>query len=236
MPVGPLRPGLDGREHRGVEDAAELGALAVVAAGLRRLEPGVVDPARDRLDLAAERRDPPAVDHVGRHDLEVDDGARRHVQRLDRPRAVRVVELPVVLVALDGDVDRVGRGRRGADVRELVEDEAGDDREDHDREHRPDQLEPRVPVHLRALDRARAAAAPVLDDEDDEQRLDEDEDGRREAEDEPVGVLDVGCVRRGRRDRAEAAVSGCSDACRRERDQHGENEGRQLAAHPPGIL
>ena len=34
----------------------------------------------------------------------------------------------------------------------------------------------------------------------------------------------------------EAAVSGCGNACRRERDKHGENEGRQLAAHPPGIL
>ena len=87
-----------------------------------------------------------------------------------------------------------------------------------------------------ALDRARTAAAPVLQDEDDEQRLDEDEDRRREAEDEVVGALDMGRVRRRRRDRREAAVRSCGDACRRERDKHGENDGRQLATHPPGIL
>ena len=57
-------------------------------------------------------------------------------------------------MALDRDVDRVGGGRSGRDVRELVEDEARDDREDHDRAGRPHQLEPRVPVHLRAFDRA----------------------------------------------------------------------------------
>ena len=36
-----------------------------------------------------------------------------------------------------------------------------------------------------------AAAAPVLPDEDDEHRLDENEDRGREAEDEVVDVLDV---------------------------------------------
>ncbi len=46
------------------QDPAELGALAVVRADLVGLEPGVVDTPRDRVDLAAERRDPPAVDDV----------------------------------------------------------------------------------------------------------------------------------------------------------------------------
>ena len=239
MLVGLLRLRPDDRVHRGVERAAELGALTFEAALFRRLEPRVVGAARDRLDLAAERRDPPAVDHVRRHDLEIDHGAGRDVQRPDRAglvRRVRVVELPVELVALDRDVDRVGRGGRGGDAGQLVEDEARDDGEDHDRECGPDQLEPRVPVNLRSLDLAAAAAAPVLPDEDDEQRLDEDEDGRREAEDEEVGVSDVRRVRGGGRDRSEAAVPGCSDASRRKREQHGENEGRQPAAQPEGIL
>src|SRR5204863_3428327 len=121
VPVGPLRVGLDSRAHGSVEYAAELSTLAVVAPGRVRPEPEVVDPARDRLDLAAERRDPPAVDDVRRHDLEVYDRAHGDVERPDRTRLVRgvgVVELPVVLVALDRDVDRLGRGRRGADGRE----------------------------------------------------------------------------------------------------------------------
>src|SRR5205085_7113489 len=53
--VGLLRLGLDGRPHRGVEDAAQLGALALPAPLPPRAEPGVVDPAGDRLDLPAER-------------------------------------------------------------------------------------------------------------------------------------------------------------------------------------
>src|SRR3954469_1096052 len=228
--VGPPGPCLHGRGHRGVEGTAELGALALIAARIR-LEPGVVRPAGDRLDLAAECRDPPAVDHVRRDDLEVDDRAGGDVERPDRARAVRIVVLPVVLVAFDRDVDRVGRGRRGVDVRQLVEDEAGNDREDHDREDRPDQLETGVPVDLRPLDRARASAAPVLPDEDHEQRLDEQEDRCGEAEDEVVRVPDVNRVRRGRVYGCESAVPSCSNAGRREREQYGEDERRQLTAH-----
>ena len=53
------------RGHRRVVEAAQLRALADVRALLVGLEPGVVRDARDRLDLAAELRDPPAVDDVG---------------------------------------------------------------------------------------------------------------------------------------------------------------------------
>src|SRR5438094_3785356 len=52
------------RAHRLVERAAELGALADVRAGTVGLEPGVVRLSRDRVGLAAELRDPPAVIHI----------------------------------------------------------------------------------------------------------------------------------------------------------------------------
>jgi hypothetical protein len=47
-----------------VLDAAQLGALAVVDALLVGPEPGLVDDAGDRVDLAAEAGDPPGVDDV----------------------------------------------------------------------------------------------------------------------------------------------------------------------------
>src|SRR5438067_1616503 len=110
-----LRLGHDRREHRRVIDAAELRALALVAAGLIRLEPEVVRVAWDGLNLAAERRDPPAVDDVRRDHIEIDDGTGRHVQRTDRASPSRVVELPVVLMALDRDVNRIAGSRRVVD-------------------------------------------------------------------------------------------------------------------------
>src|SRR5439155_14347519 len=47
--------------HRRVLDAAELRALAGVHTDLHRLEPGRVRPARNRVDLSPQLRDPPAV-------------------------------------------------------------------------------------------------------------------------------------------------------------------------------
>src|SRR3954447_25490421 len=52
------------RVHRLVIQAAELRALPVVRAGTVGFEPDVVRPARNRLDLPAELRDPPAVHDV----------------------------------------------------------------------------------------------------------------------------------------------------------------------------
>jgi hypothetical protein len=49
-------------------------------------------------------------------------------------------------------------------------------------------------------------------------------------------VLRVARVRRGGPHGREAAVRSCGDAGCREREQHGEDKVRQLAAHPPGIL
>src|SRR3954471_11825373 len=70
----------DGRLHLRVERPAELGALALVASPPLRLEPRVVDAARDRLDLALQLRDPPAVHDVRRDHPQLDLRAQRHVQ------------------------------------------------------------------------------------------------------------------------------------------------------------
>src|SRR5690349_21225185 len=64
------RDGVHLGEHVGVVVAAELRALALVDAGLRDLEPGVVVVAGDRVGLSAELGDPPRVGHVRRVDLQ----------------------------------------------------------------------------------------------------------------------------------------------------------------------
>ena len=68
----------DAREHVGVVAPAQLGALALVGAGLRGLEPGLVDVAGDGVHLAAERGDPPRVGDVVGGDVERDGHADRH--------------------------------------------------------------------------------------------------------------------------------------------------------------
>ena len=70
--------------HERVLRAAELGALSGEQAGTVGLEPRVVRPAGDGVDLAAERGDPPAVDHVGGDDLDVHDLVRRDDHVVDR--------------------------------------------------------------------------------------------------------------------------------------------------------
>src|SRR5207253_4304981 len=95
----------------------------------------------------------------------------------------------------------------------------------------PDQLGARVPVDLEALDVAAAAAAPVLDDEEDQRALDEDEDERREAEDHVVGVVDPVGVRRVRVRWGEASVRGHRDSGREKRQNAREKEEKELPAH-----
>src|SRR5262249_25734615 len=73
------RDGLHRGSHRRVLDPAELCALSRERPRLVHLEPGVVRMAGDGVDLAAERRNPPAVDHVvgRRADVEPDRPADR---------------------------------------------------------------------------------------------------------------------------------------------------------------
>src|SRR5581483_1247345 len=211
-----------------------------IEAGAADLEPRVVRPAGDRVDLPAEGGDPPAVCDVGRDDVEPHDLVHRDDELVDRDAAARVVELPVELVRLDPDAEllRAGGCRRNVlDPGQLVEDERGDRGQDQHRPGRPRELEVRVAADLRPLDVAPASAVAETDDEDDERYLDEDEDERREPEDQPVGVGDPVCVRRPRRGRLEAAAGGCRRARDDERDpEGGEQDGasRDGTAHGRG--
>src|SRR5437764_1217806 len=85
------------REHPLVEETAELRALAVVRADPVGLVPDVVRAPGDRVGLAPELRDPPAVVDVLGVDRELHDLADRQVQLVDRGGAVRIRELPVEL-------------------------------------------------------------------------------------------------------------------------------------------
>src|SRR5438034_997764 len=72
------------REHPLVVEAAELGALALVRSDRLRLVPRRVDPAGDRVRLAAELRDPPALSNVRRGDRNVRGPVRRALRPLPR--------------------------------------------------------------------------------------------------------------------------------------------------------
>ena len=163
---------LDGGEHLGVVEAAELGALALEDAGALRLEPGLVDPARDCVDLPAERRDPPRVDDVPvrRRDVELDRAPLRRAQPVDRDDAVRVAELPRELRADDVDDEVLAPRARGRDVLDpgqLREDEGSDREQDQHRADRPRQLEAVRPVDLRSVGVPRPVSAAVADHERD---------------------------------------------------------------------
>src|SRR5262245_25721957 len=68
--VGAGREHLDVRHHRRVLEPAELGALAAEDAELRRLEGQVIRLPGDCVELATERRNPPAVGDVAADDLQ----------------------------------------------------------------------------------------------------------------------------------------------------------------------
>src|SRR2546421_2661461 len=112
--VGGLRLYDHARLHRGVEDPAELAALAAVGAGALGPEPRVVRLPGDGVELAVEVRDPPAVVDVVGVDVERHDPAHGRVELVDRDGAVRIRELPVELVRVDADRDLLPR-RAGLD-------------------------------------------------------------------------------------------------------------------------
>ena len=233
------RHDVDRPVHQRVLDAAELGAPRDVRSH-RRLEPRVVGRARDRVVLAAEVGDPPRVVDVVvvALDVLVHDLVGRRDHPVDRDGAVRIAEQPVELVTFDGDRRLVGgRGlRRVGDARQLVEDERADHGEDHDRDHGPDDLEPRRAVDLRSLGRARPLAAAVLDDERDQRPLDEQEDDAGEDRDEDERVVDAVRVRRMGLAGQETGVACVGDGRRRERDDGCGECGKRGPAHAAGIV
>ena len=207
------------------------------------LEPRRVHRAGDRVDLAAERRDPPGVHDVpvGRGHLELDGPPLGRAEPVDRDDAVRVAELPRELRAghLDDEVLlAAGRGGDVLDARQLREDERGDREEDHDGRDRPRELEPVGAVDLRPVRVARPVSPPVADDEHDEQHLDEQEDREDEGRDEPPALADALRVRRLGRDRREAAVAReCRRSVGEQRDgRAGDGGDVPPEAHGAGIL
>ena len=130
--------------------------------------------------FAAEVRNPPRVvdverqaDHVLVHDL-----VGRGDHPVDRDRAVRVAEEPVELVPLDVTVVSSAAAALGAleipgSSQKMNDADRG---EDQDRDDGPDDLEPGRAVDLGPSAVRDALAAPVLDDEQDEDALDAEED------------------------------------------------------------
>ena len=236
-----LRDDLDRGRHDGVQDPAELGAAALVDALLRRREAQLVGSAHDGVALSSELGHPPAVVHVMRHEHEPDGPVDRQHEVVDGDLAVRIDVLPVELVALDLDHELVGAlAARRLDRRRAGEDDDGDSDEDDGRDQRPDDLEPRVSVDLRALDLvAGRPPAAKADDEEDERALDCDEDDGADGEDEPVELVDR-LAARGRRVRgADASVarvlpqSDRRDAEREHRERGDDDGGRRAPPHRP---
>src|SRR6266550_5518704 len=121
----------------GVLVAAELAALALEGSGPVGAEPEVVRLTWERVELALQRWDPPAVVHVLRADHELDVAVRRNTHQLDLDDAVRIDEVPVELTPLDLDDQwRAGSPRRvgAVDPGQLYEHEGNDRGEDDDRD------------------------------------------------------------------------------------------------------
>ena len=170
-----------------VLDAAILRALAAIAPRRVRLQPGQVDLAGDRVGLAAQRRHPERVDHVGADQPDphrLADGNVDFVGDGEHARGfvVQVARLPPPL--LPGDFDRDDRARwRPFDRREH-----GNGPEQHDQKrHRRDadaEPDPAQPVaagcdrHARDR-RGRRTARDHADDHEGGDD-DDDDDGNRQ--------------------------------------------------------
>src|SRR6266550_160630 len=229
------RESLDRSEHVRMLVSAELAALALESPCAVGPELEVVRPAGDCVELALQRRDPPAVVDVLRGDVELDVTVRRDPHPLDLDDAVGIDEVPVELAALDLDsqLSVGGAGRvEAVDPGQLHEYEGDDRREDHDRNRRPDQLEARSPVDLRALERARAASVAEANHEDDQRAFDEDEDRSGDRDQEPVDVLDPRRLRRvGAARRETGRVARKGDVCENEPEEGNDDEGSGSPPH-----
>ena len=234
------RDDLHRRRHDGVEDSAELGAAPLEDAFARRLEPEHVRPPRDGVALSGELGHPPAVVDVVGDELELHRPVDREHEPVDGDLAVGVDVLPVELMALYLDDELVcAVAARRLDGRRAGEDDDCDADQDDRGNGRPDDLEPRVSVDLRALGSLglRVPAAEA-DDEEDERGLHGDEDDRTDGEDEPVELVDRLPARGSRIGGAEAAIarilSQC-DRCRPEREhrERGGDDGGRAPPHGP---
>ena len=198
------------RRHRVVAAAAELGALALERARLGGLEPGLVLVARNGVELAAQRRDPPRVDDVVGLQRQHHRRVAGHHHLLEGHGLVRVLVAPQVLLARHLDLERLAAGRRrlvdgrvlaarlgdrvgagGGRVADVVQEDVGDDRDHgHDRAggHGPAQLERRV---ARDLGRLAAAPRPEAEQRVEEDRPDRPDHRQADEEDDLVEVVDL---------------------------------------------
>src|SRR5690606_13920532 len=182
--------------HVGVRQAAELGALPDVGAGLVGVDHQRVDATGHRVHLAVQRRDPERVDDVVRGDLEVHvdpGGDHQVVGGDDVALAEGAVAVGVVLVLppplLADDPDREVVLVDLLDVEQRAQGEEGDDREDDRRQERPGDLQPGVAVRLAG--QLVVAVAPAEPDDDEERaELDEEEDDDGDGEDAVPQVVD----------------------------------------------
>src|SRR5262245_53643622 len=193
-----LQPGVElvGREgddplaHVAVGQAAELGALAHVGAGLVGVEPQRVLAPGDGVLLAVEGRDPERVDDVVGMDLQVDVLARgddqvaagEHVLIVELAVAVGVVgELPPPLLACD--LHGEGVLVAPVDVEQRDEGEEPDHGQHHGRDDGPGDLQLGVAVRLGGqLVVVVVLAAPEPDHQVEGPELDDDEHERRHQE------------------------------------------------------
>jgi hypothetical protein len=167
------------------------------------------------------------VDDVRRVQAELDRAVDGQVQRVERERAVRIGVLPVELVRVDLDDERVvvldsaslhRRDPREGEDRESREDDGGN--------RRPDDLDPGVAVDLRALGPDGRVPAPAeADDEVDERRLHQHEDDCADREDDPVEVADGLAARRLGGRGSEAGIAGQRRADGKQCREHGERDG-----------
>src|SRR5690606_34512681 len=182
--------------HVGVRQAAELGALPDVGAGLVGVDQERVDATGHRVHLAVQRRDPERVDDVVRGDLEVHvdaGGDHQVVGGDDVALAEGAVAVGVVLVLPpplladhpDGEVVLVDV----LDVEQRPQGEEAHDGEDDRRQERPGDLQPGVAVGLGGQ---LVVALPAPEPDDDEQRaeLHEEEDDDGDGEDAVPEVVD----------------------------------------------
>src|ERR1043165_690387 len=172
--------------------AAILGAEEVVTARLGRLEPLSGVPAGHDVHLDSKGGDEDVVDHVlSRHD-QFNLTTYGHVQLINFALAGRMLELPHPLFADYIDLQSVLRRTVLGEINFRAPDE--DAHRDHQRDNRPQRFQ-----FVRAFDRAgnlESVAAPVADDEkDDDQRNQSDEENRHPGD---VEVHRIDVAREGR--------------------------------------
>ena len=204
--------------------AAQLGALAVVVAGLLGAEPGVAHEAGNRVLLDAERRHHPGVDHVGRGGDDAHLPVHRHdhrvvdlqqvvvaggiagvghlavcrVERRDERQpcafAIDVVVAPLPLVAGGLDRDVGGGGVLHRD--DDARRRPGHEDDDDERHHGPDHFDRRALVEVGRL---RTLALSMLEDRIEHHAEHADEDQQADDHHEVVQPLLVGGDARHRR-------------------------------------